>query len=108
MGPDVAVVLALPGDLARPGYRTRTPELVIEIVSPSDRHTQVVLKANTWRAGGARIVWVIDPGARVVHVYTSTGVREFGEDERLDGGDVLPGLQIVIAELFAGVTDEPA
>ena len=49
-----------------------------------------------------RLVWYVDPKARTVRVYTAR--RDFKTltiDDELDGGDVLPGFRLAIAEWFA-------
>jgi hypothetical protein len=51
-------------------------------------------------------VWVVDPGTRTVQVYTSDTTRLIDEPGTLDGGDVLPGLSIPVAKLFARVPKE--
>jgi hypothetical protein len=42
-------------------------------------------------------------GTRTVQVYTSDTTRLIDEPGTLDGGDVLPGLSIPVAKLFARV-----
>ena len=77
------------------------PDLVVEILSPRDAAMDLAEKIREYFAIGVRMVWVIDPRARRVLVYrTATALREFGEGERLPGDDVLPGLEIPVADLF--------
>ncbi len=77
------------------------PDLVVEILSPSDRWTDVMGKLREYFAIGVRLVWVIDPRARCVYAYQSlTDVREFTEEDELPGDDVLPGFSVKVAELF--------
>jgi pantothenate kinase type III len=46
-------------------------------------------------------VWYVDPAPRTVTVYTSaTQSKILGEDQSLDGGEVLPGFQLSIRDLF--------
>ncbi|HEX7052247.1 MAG TPA: Uma2 family endonuclease [Longimicrobiales bacterium] len=52
-------------------------------------------------AAGVREVWVVDPRARHVAVHRSPqSVRIYGEDEDLDGGEVVPGFGVRVGELF--------
>jgi Uma2 family endonuclease len=77
------------------------PDLVVEILSPSDRWADVMDKLREYFAIGVRLVWVIDPRARCVYAYQSlTDVREFTEEDELPGDDVLPGFSVKVAELF--------
>jgi Uma2 family endonuclease len=54
---------------------------------------------------GTRLAWVIDPNPRTVAVYHKPGEPTVVLDERgeLNGDQVLPGLRILIADLFRGV-----
>jgi Uma2 family endonuclease len=90
LGPDAAVVLAhrLPSPAEQIGYLELAPDLVVEIVSPSDRWTTVSGKVDAYLAAGVRLVWVIEPGRRAVRVYTSEGAERWLLAEV---GDVLGG-----------------
>jgi Uma2 family endonuclease len=77
------------------------PDLAVEVVSPTDRLTQLDEKARTWLRFGARMVWVLNPRQRAVAVWMPDGaVRTLGSGEELDGGEVLPGFRIAVADLF--------
>jgi Uma2 family endonuclease len=77
------------------------PELVVEVLSPEDRVVELNQKLREYFEIGVRLVWVIDPKARSVHVYSSpTEMREYGETEQLTGGGVLPGFEVSVASLF--------
>ena len=56
------------------------------------------------RADGQRYELVqVDPRTRTLHAYRSSDrVVVLREGERLDAGDVVPGLTIAVAELFQG------
>jgi Uma2 family endonuclease len=52
---------------------------------------------------GTRMVWVLEPSRRTVMVYRSRDdIRLLAEDDELEGGDVLPGFSVQVAELFGG------
>lgn len=76
-GPDVAFVsrerLGHGHDPARafPG----PPDLAVEIVSLHDRPDDLHAKVADYLAAGSRLVWVIDPQAREVHVHRSLLAR---------------------------------
>ena len=83
------------------GYLEIAPDLVVEILSPSDRWTEVTQKLREYFAIGVRLVWVVDPQARSVYAYRAlTDVREFTENDDLPGDDVLPGFSVKVAQLF--------
>jgi Uma2 family endonuclease len=105
LGPDAAVVVSgrLPPSEAQIGFLELAPDLAVEIVSPTDRWTTVSGKVDAYLAAGVRVVWVIEPDARAVRVYSAEGA-----EQRLhaDRGDVLraealmPGFSLALAELF--------
>ncbi|NWF70852.1 MAG: Uma2 family endonuclease [Chloroflexi bacterium] len=79
------------------------PDLVIEIVSPSDAWSEVDEKIELYLADGVRMVWVLDPQRRKGFVYTpeSDTPRVLKGDALLSGGDVLPGFSIPLPQVFA-------
>jgi Uma2 family endonuclease len=84
-------------------FSTMIPDLVAEVVSPSDRASEVTEKALSWLDYGVRLVWVIDPRARLVTVHRPGDVIGLvrGEKAVLDGADVLPGFRVTLDDLFA-------
>ena len=83
------------------GFFDVAPDLVVEILSPTDTASDLTQKLREYFAIGVRLVWVADPAARAVLAYRSlTDVREFRESDRLPGDDVLPGFETPVAALF--------
>ena len=103
LAPDVAFIRRERqrlGDTAR--YIPIAPDLAVEVISPSDRLTQVHEKALEWLAHGVRMVIVVNPRNRTVQVYRSpTDVVTLTEADTLDGGDVVPGWRMAVADIFA-------
>lgn len=82
-------------------YLDVAPELIVEVLSPDDRAVDVTQKLREYFAIGVRLVWRVDPEARVVFVDRSlSDVRELKQSDRLTGEDVLPGFEVPIAEIF--------
>lgn len=80
------------------------PDLAVEVVSRSNPAGEVVAKVGEYLKAGVRLVWVIYPMERVVYAYRAPKeVRVLGDDDALDGGDVLPGFSVPVSELFAAV-----
>jgi len=100
--PDVAFVAAdRLTSQPLPGFAELAPDLVVEVVSPSDRASEVSAKAAMWLDAGARLVWVVDPQARLAAVHHPGGLGiVLREDGALDGEDVLPGFRLPLADLF--------
>ena len=83
------------------GFLDVAPELVVEILSPDDRMTDIMRKLREYFDAGVKLVWVADPETKTVYAYRSmTDVREFGESDKLTGDDVLPGFSVLVASLF--------
>jgi Uma2 family endonuclease len=54
---------------------------------------------------GVRLVWLVDPDTRTVRVFTAADQSILlDSDQMLDGGDVLPGFALPLAQLFARVS----
>ena len=101
--PDLAFVSAekLPLNVRNTGYLEVAPDLVVEIVSPSERASDVAEKARMWLSYGTALAWVIHPESRTVEVYRAGApVETRGEDEILDGTPALPGFACSVRDVF--------
>ena len=101
-GPDVAVVVRPRSGEGNPGGWIRgAPDVVVEVLSPSDTSSAMQEKTLDYLQAGARLVWIVDPRARTVTVFRSDGsARIVREHEVLDGEDVLVGFSVELTELF--------
>lgn len=92
----------IPAEGEPEGYWAIAPDLVVEVVSPSDSALLVQGKVTDWLAAGCRLVWVLYPDTRTVTEYRSLAdVRVLTANENLDGADVLPGFSCAVVDLFA-------
>ena len=101
--PDIAFtsVARLPLGEELDGYAEVVPNLVVEVASPSDSRREVNDKARMWLSHGVRLVWVVHPDTRTVDVHrTDDRVSTLGEDDALDGMDVLPGFSCPVSTVF--------
>jgi Uma2 family endonuclease len=83
------------------GFAELAPDLVVEVLSPSDREGDVQAKVADWLDAGVRLVWLIDGQRRRATVHRADGtsdVRSSADD--LDGETVLPGFALPLGELF--------
>jgi len=71
--PDITVIA---GDPPAGPIITKPPFLCIEILSPSDRLTEMQERIDDYISFGVRYVWLINPRTRQTYVYTSAGIRE--------------------------------
>src|SRR5882672_9543139 len=84
------------------GYWEGAPDLAVEVLSPSDTVRRIEGKVAEWLGNGAQLVWIVSPKLHTVTIYRSlTEIMVLTENDTLDGGDVVPGFQIAIAEIFA-------
>jgi Uma2 family endonuclease len=90
------------GPLVREGPVPQMPDLAIEIQSPDDTIKAMREKAAYYLANGTRLVWLVFTRRRYIEVYRPEAEMEvlFGSDI-LDGGDLLPGFSLPVAEIFA-------
>jgi Uma2 family endonuclease len=91
----------------RRSFAPLCPDLVVELASPSDEGPRGVSalrqKMAAYQANGARLGWLLIPHDQAVEVWPASGAPQ-----RLDAADVLdagaefPGLQLQLAEIWAG------
>jgi Uma2 family endonuclease len=89
----------------QPDYLIRplelVPDLAIEVVSPSDKYTDINNKVKAYMADGVQIVWVIDGQTRSAVVYTADAQPlHLDESGTPLGDDVLPEFELPLSDLF--------
>ena len=78
------------------------PDLAIEVLSRGNTRKEMARKRAEYFAAGARLVWEVDPRKRTVAVFTGPeGPTILDATMTLDGGAVLPGFALALADLFA-------
>jgi Uma2 family endonuclease len=83
------------------GYIRGAPDLAVEVISPSDRYTEVAEKIAEWLEHGVRMVVVVDPRRKTVDVHRpGQPTRTLGMNDVLDGEDVVPGWSLAVRDLF--------
>ncbi len=102
--PDVSFFLwpHFPRRLLPPGQiLDMLPDLVVEILSPKNTARETGRKRSEFFAGGARLVWEVEPATKAVNVYTAVDqFHRVGEEGTLDGGTVLPGFVLSVRSWF--------
>jgi Uma2 family endonuclease len=102
--PDVSFVsneqLATVEDYTKMGRLA--PDLVVEVVSPSDEMPKVLDKVLDYLRAGVRLVWLVEPRPRTVTAYTATAAPVvYRVGGTLDGGAVLPEFRLAVADIFS-------
>jgi Uma2 family endonuclease len=84
-----------------------SPDLLVEILSPSTRRRDEGMKLRLYDASDVREYWVIDPSAEVVRVYRRVDgqlaiTKELARDDgTVLTSPVLPGLKMPLERMFA-------
>jgi Uma2 family endonuclease len=77
------------------------PDLVVEVVSPSNTADQVQKKIHEYFEAGVARVWVVYPRQQEVYLYASpTQIQVLQLGQELDGGDLVPGFRLPLNALF--------
>jgi Uma2 family endonuclease len=110
--PDVAFVSLRrfpDGKLPKAPIPAVAPDLAVEVLSKHNSAGEMWRKLQDYFTAGVRLVWYIDPRDRTAAVYTSPEqCTMFDEDGILTGGDVLPGFELPLRELFAEIEGKQA
>jgi len=83
------------------GFFPGAPDLAVEVISPNDRYSEIKEKVSDWLRAGTQMVVVIDPHQRTATVYRAPDdICILTEGDMLDGGDVVPGWKMPLADVF--------
>ena len=99
-GPDLAATRSERwNNIAEEDYLVGSPELVIEVFSPSNRKALMAQKAALYLRYGADAVWVIYPKSRTVTVHDADSQREARCGETVS----FHGISVPVAAIFEGL-----
>ncbi|MGD9892184.1 MAG: Uma2 family endonuclease [Dehalococcoidia bacterium] len=101
--PDIGFVRAerIPADGLPAGFWPGAPDLAIEVVSPTDRFANVLVKVREYLDAGTLLVWVIDPETRRAFIFRPGQEPEIvNADGELGGEDVVPGFVLRLADVW--------
>ncbi len=106
--PDFAFVSAERWPIRRPiPKRTLAwpvvPDLAVEVISPTNRTIDDLIKVREYFRCGVRLVWLILPDLDQIYTYSSPAdVRILAKEKGdvLDGQDLIPGFRLPLATLF--------
>jgi Uma2 family endonuclease len=108
--PDIVVLLLQSAAIGAGRGVQGAPDLLIEILSPSNRGHDVLTKRALYARAGVREYWIVDPVSRAVEALTLDR-DAFHTVQRASGDDaVIPSLlgdtAFPLTTIFAGV-DQP-
>ncbi|HEX8341801.1 MAG TPA: Uma2 family endonuclease [Tepidisphaeraceae bacterium] len=102
--PDVAFVskARLPGGtVPEHPVPELVPDLAVEILSESNTRREMSDKLGEYFRAGVRLVWYVNPKTRTIDVFTGVEQKTtLTVTDTLSGGDVLPGLEVPVADVF--------
>jgi Uma2 family endonuclease len=91
------------------GFAPLCPDLVVELASPSDEGPRGAAalrrKMELYRRNGAQRGWLLLPAERAVEIWRAdreAAPERIAPATHLDAGDLFPGLQIALAEVWQG------
>ena len=104
--PDLLYVSAARATIITEKNIQGAPDLVVEILSPSSRKTDEIIKRKLYERHGVSEYWIIDPELETVKVYRSVDGRYVRVTELAREADAtltspqFPGLSIPLIEIF--------
>ncbi|MDB5349929.1 MAG: hypothetical protein JWN86_1176 [Planctomycetota bacterium] len=103
--PDVAFVSferwPVDREIPEEGEWETIPDLAVEILSPRDLGRKTARKIREYFRYGVKQVWIIQPETREIYVYESPKrILVLDEEDDLDGGEIVRGFRLPVAELF--------
>lgn len=101
--PDIAFLSIEQGvALARKGYNNIPPELAVEVETNITAATERRLRAKVLGYLNAGVLlWIVYPETQEIEVYApGQSIQKLGINDTLTGGDVLPGFELPLKEVF--------
>jgi Uma2 family endonuclease len=82
-----------------------SPDMIIEILSPSTVKTDRVIKFNKYEKAGVKVYWVVEPEQKILSVFSTQSDRRYGRPEIYTDKDkiavnIFPDLEIDLNTIF--------
>ncbi len=85
----------------RNGYFAGVPEIVIEVLSPSNTASEMLDREQTCLVNGGLQFWQVDPSRRAVRVTNSDGfMRSYGASDEIPLAAAGTGKKLALARIF--------
>ncbi len=100
--PDIAIYPRLQIDFLHDiSSMTDMPLTVVEIISPSQSHEEILTKFERYFRAGVKSCWLVMPSFQAISVYSGVGKYQFvSEDKTLL--DPATGIELSLSEVFVG------
>lgn len=78
------------------------PDLAVEVINLENTASELAVKRQEYFKSGTQLVWEVDIRVLTVEVFTAPATSTvLQKTDTLDGGSVLPGFALPLAQLFA-------
>jgi Uma2 family endonuclease len=103
VAPDVSFVSMnhVPPAVDQEHFARLAPDLVVEVMSPTDWMTDALRKISLYLEAGVSLVWLVEPGPRTISVFqpNQPAVRLAG-DQVVTPEALLPGFSMTVEDLI--------
>lgn len=100
LAPDISFIRKGRLDALPRNYPEIVPDLVVEVISPSERKGQVSKKAEQWLSFGVKSVWLVRPDNRTVETISAEGKRRILHQADMLVDSIVPGFEIQVSTIF--------
>lgn len=83
------------------GFLTVAPDLVVAVVSQSNKRSDATAKVEAWKRAGVETIWLADLERRTATVYSGNAAVVLTEDQTLVGKNLLQGFLLLIKTIFS-------
>ena len=92
----------IPADRDGRDFPHWAPDLIVEVFSPFERASTMIGRVAMFLQAGSQLVWIVDPANQFVTAFSQrAALWTVGAGEMLEGGDILPGFSVPVAEVFS-------
>lgn len=103
VAPDVGFVAShrVPPAADQEHFARLAPDLVVEVMSPSDRMTDALRKISLYLEAGVPLVWLVEPGPRTISIFEQgRSPRRLAGDDVIAAEAILPGFKMTVDALI--------
>lgn len=108
--PDVSFISwqQLPNGMPDQPIAGMVPDVTVEVLRRGNTRGEMQRKLRDYFLAGVAAVWVVHPRTETAETYQAPDKKKrIGKMGALDGGTVLPGFRLPLAELFARANRKP-
>jgi len=90
------------------GYIPLVPDLVVEVLTPTQRLLDIVDRVDVWLAAGTRLVLIVNLRTRSIALHTTEGATRLSGRQQLHLGDVVPTWRLPLPAIWRSADVAPA